>query len=80
MQNPRQLMNDSSNQKKKKSIYKEYWEGVSPENAFTPMDPHNERMCMACKSGCGKKQQTNQRLDGQARKCQGPPAGYIFDR
>ena len=73
-------MNDSPNQKKKKSIYKEYWEGVSPENAFNSLDTHNKRMCMACKSCCVKKQKTNQRLDGQAKKYQGPPPGYVFDR
>ena len=80
MQNTRQLMDDLPNQKKKKSIYKEYWEGLSPENAFVSLDTHNKRMCMACKSGCVKKQQANKRLDGKTQKCQGPPPGYVFDR
>ena len=80
MQNTRQLMDDLPNQKKQKSIYKEYWEGISPENAFGPLDSHVEGMCMACKSSCSKKQKADQRLDGKTKKCQGPPSGYIFDR
>lgn len=80
MQNTRQLMNDLPNQKKKKNIYKEYWEGVSPENAFVPVASHGEGMCMACKSGCSKKQQADERLDKQTKKLQSPPSGYVFDR
>jgi hypothetical protein len=73
-------MNDSKDQKKKKSIYKEYWEGLSPENAFNSVDQNGERVCMACKFGCGQKQKTNQRLDGQTKECQSSPIGYVFDR
>jgi hypothetical protein len=73
-------MHDVSNPKKKKSIYRQYWEGLSLENAAASVDSHDERMCVACKFSCGKKQPADQRLDGQARKCQGPPPGYVFDR
>ena len=80
MQNTRQLMDDLPNQEKKKSIYKEHWTEISSENAFKSLDLHVKGMCVACKSGCSKKQKANQRLDGQATKCQGPPSGYVFDR
>lgn len=80
MQNTRQLMNDLPNQEKKKSVYKEYWEGISSENAFVSMDSHVKGLCVACKSSCSKKSQANQQLDGQTKKCQSPPSGYVFDR
>ena len=80
MSNLQNLMNDFTNQEEKKSIYKSYREGISIENAFDSMDTHNERVCMACKSSCVKKQQANQRLDERTQKCQSPPDGYIFDR
>ena len=73
-------MNDFPNQKKIKGIYKEYWEGISPENAFNTLDTHNERMCVACKSSCSKKQQATKRLDRTPKEFQGPPSGYVFDR
>ena len=56
-------MNDPTNQKKKKSIYKEYWQGPSSKNAVNSVDSNGERMCMACKSGCGQKQKAVERLD-----------------
>jgi hypothetical protein len=73
-------MNDFPNQKKKKGIYKEYWEGISPENAFSSLDTHDEGMCVACKFGCRKKQQAIKRLDGTPQKCKGALSGYVFDR
>lgn len=73
-------MNDLPNSKKEKSVYREYWGGVSFKNEIASMDSHNERVCVACKFSCGKKQPADQRLDGQAKKCQGPLPGYVFDR
>ncbi len=74
------MMNEK-NSSTQKSIYKAptWWLYGSPEVAS--MDPHRGRMCVACKSCRGQKQETDQRLVKKKNKeKKGPPLGFVFDR
>jgi len=73
-------MNDFSRTQKKKSIYKEYWEGIPAGNATFPVDSYAEGVRVASQSGYKQKQEANQRLVEQAQKYQGPSPQFIFDR
>ena len=72
---------NEDDQTTQKSIYKTpTWE-LFGSDAFTSMDLYGRRMCMACKSCRGQKQETNQRLakkKNKEKKC--PPPGFVFDR
>jgi hypothetical protein len=72
---------NEANQTPQKSIYKTpAWE-LFGSNAFTSLDTHSGRMCVACKSCRGQKQETDKRLaekKNKKKKC--PPPGFMFDR
>ena len=45
-----------------------------------PVDQDDEWLCVASQHGRIPVKETNQRLDEQTKKPQGPPPGYEFDR
>ena len=72
---------NEADQTTQKSIYKTpTWE-LFGSNALTSMDAHFVRMCVACKSCRGQKQETDKRLaKKENKKTKSPPLGYVFDR
>ena len=72
---------NEANQTPQKSIYKTpAWE-LFGSDAVTSMDAHFVRMCVACKSCRGQKQETDKRLAKKKnKKTKSPPIGYVFDR
>jgi hypothetical protein len=74
------MMNEA-NHTKEKSIYQAPTWRLFGSDAVTSMDAHSVRMCVACKSCRGQKQETDQRLaeeKNKKKKC--PPPGFMFDR
>jgi hypothetical protein len=72
---------NEKNQTKQKSIYQTPTWKLSGSDALTSMDAHSVRMCVACKSCRGQKQETDKRLaKKENKKTKSPPLGYVFDR
>ena len=68
---------DKTSQKNKDSIS---FSRFNIEDKIVAMDPYKGWLYMASKYGGRKKYKTDQRLDEQKKKRQGPPIEYIFDR
>jgi len=74
------LSNESQKQTKKETVCQKSKQWSAVGYATAPVDLYAERVCLACQSSCFQKQETNQRLDEQAKKRQGTSVGFIFDR
>lgn len=68
---------DKTSQENKNSIF---FSRFNIEDKIVAMDPYKGWLHMASKYGGGKKYKTNQRLDEQKEKRQGPSIEYVFDR
>ena len=68
---------DKASQKSKNGIS---FSRFNIEDKIVAMDPYKGWLYMASKYGGRKEYKTDQRLDEQKKKWQGPPIGYIFDR
>ena len=72
---------NEADQTTQKSIYKTPTWWLYGSFAVASMDPYRGRMCVACKSCRGQKQETDKRLAKKKnKKTKSPPLGYVFDR
>ena len=73
-------MDELQNQTKEKTNCLSTQEQLLSCDATSSVDLYAKRVCMACQSGCFKKQKTNQRLAQEEEKQKVADVGFIFDR